>query len=96
MEFTDDIAITIVIALVVALVVELLKHTPLNDKLSVTLVQLTTLLLGLVGGLIAMHYTGGQFAEYVLIGLTGAVASNGIYDLVKNFTGGTLTKKVGE
>lgn len=96
MEITNEVAAIIVIALIVAIIVEVTKHTPLNDKLSVDLVQLLTLLLGLTGGLIAMRLMGGGFAEFVMIGLTGAVASNGVYDLVKNLTNGKLTKKVGE
>lgn len=96
MEITNEVASIIVIALIVAIIVEGVKHTPLNAKLSVNLIQLLTLLLGLIGGLIAMNLIGGSFAQFVMIGLTGAVASNGVYDLVKNLTNGKITKKVGE
>lgn len=96
MNLTNETATILVIGLVVALFVEGIKHTPLNKDLSADLVRLFTLVLGLLGGLIAMHLTGGGFAEYVGIGFSGAVSSIGIYEMIKGLTDGRVTKKAGE
>lgn len=93
---TNDVATVLVIGLAVAFLVEILKHTGVNEKLSTILVDLLTLVLGLVGGLIAMYVTGGTFAQYVGLGLTGGLASPYIYDVINKVTGGKYTKKVGE
>lgn len=96
MEITNELAAILVIAIGVAFIIEILKHTKINDRLSTDLIHILTLVLGLIGGLIAMYITGGLFAMYVVIGLTGAVLSSGIYEFIKSLFGGKFTKKVGE
>ena len=85
MEKTLTGAITLVIAVVVAFLIEGLKHTKL--KITEEMAHLLSLILGLVGGIIALYLTQGDFATYVFVGLGGAVASPGIYDmLIKRFS----------
>ena len=96
MEFTNEVAAIIIIGIETAVITEILKHTQLNEKLSGRLVDLLTLTLGLAGGITAMYITGGPFAEYVWIGLSGAAWSTKIYEIVENWTKGNVTKKVGE
>lgn len=82
MEQTLTGAITLVIAVVVAFIIEGLKHTKL--KTTEEMAHLLSLILGLIGGMIAMYMTQGDFATYVFVGLGGAVASPGVYDMLIN------------
>jgi uncharacterized membrane protein len=79
----NTIGVFLAIAVIVAGATQLLKYYfPEIDPKNYTLI------LGLGLGVVAMFITGGQFGEYVLIGLGGALASNGLYDqLAKRFKG---------
>lgn len=79
----NTIGVLLAIAVIVAAVTQVLKHYfPSVDPKNYTLV------LGLGLGVTAMLITGGQFGEYVLIGIGGALGSNGLYDqLAKRFKG---------
>lgn len=77
---TIEIAVTLVIAVAVAFLIELFKHTKL--KITEEMTHLLSLVLGIVGGLIAMYLIQGDFATYIFIGLTGAIAAPGVYDLL--------------
>ncbi len=85
MEQTLTGAITLVVAVVVAFLIEGLKHT--KFKITEEMAHLLSLVLGLIGGIIAMYFTQGDFTTYVFVGLAGAVASPGVYDmLIKRFS----------
>lgn len=90
MEQTLEIAITLVIAVVVAFLIELLKHTNLKTTKEIT--HLLSLVLGIIGGVIAMYLTNGDFTTYVFVGLGGAIAAPGIYDMLISRLG--ITKGV--
>ncbi len=78
----QSLAVTVVIAVFVAVVTEVTKYFDKNEKLSARAIQLLTLVLGLIGGLIALSVFGGDFSTYVWLGLAGGVMSSGIYELV--------------
>lgn len=80
MERSLEIAVTLVIAVAVAFLIELLKHT--NLRITAEMTHLLSLVLGIAGGMIAMYLTQGDFETYVFIGLTGAIAAPGIYDML--------------
>lgn len=80
MEQTFTGAVTLVIAVVVAFIIEGIKHT--QFKITEEMTHLLSLVLGLIGGVIAMYFTQGDFATYVFVGLAGAVASPGVYDML--------------
>lgn len=79
----NTIGVLLSIAIVVAGITQVLKRRfPDVDPKDYSLI------LGLALGVIAMFITGGQFGEYVLIGIGGALGSNGLYDqLAKRFKG---------
>ena len=91
MKLTNDVAITIGIAVVVALITEIIKHTPLDKYMDNKLTNLLTLALGLILGLVAQYIAGGEFAQYIAIGLAGAVMSSGVYEYVQNLFVETLS-----
>lgn len=96
MNITNEIATIIVIAVIVAVVTEIIKVTPLSKHMNDKLTNLLTLALGLVCGLCAMYIVGGQFAEYITIGLAGAVMSSGVYEYVNNLFVDVLKQDIGD
>ena len=77
---TLETAVILLIAVVVAFLIELLKSTKL--RITEQMAHLLSLVLGITGGLIAMYLVQGDFASYVFVGLTGAIAAPGVYDLL--------------
>lgn len=91
MNITNEIATIIVIAVIVAVVTEIIKHTHLDKYMDNKLTNLLTLALGLILGLIAQYVFNGEFAQYIAIGLAGAVMSSGVYEYVQNLFVETLS-----
>lgn len=77
----DMLVIAVVIGVLVSAVVEVVK-AKIQIDLTEEDVRHVALVLGWLGGMVAMYLAEGDFTSYSIIGLAGGVWSSGIYEFI--------------
>ena len=85
LQDVDMLLIAIVIGIVVAGILEAVKYFTKN-QLTEDQIKLSTLFLGLIGGVVAMYLNSGDFTTYGIVGIAGGIYAPSIYEfIIKRF-----------
>lgn len=77
----DMLMIAVVIGVIVSAVVEGIK-VYIQKDLTEEGIRLIALVLGWLGGMVALFITKGDFTSFSIVGLAGGIWSSGIYEFI--------------
>lgn len=81
LQDVDMVIMAVVVGIIVSAVVEGIK-AKIQIDLTEEDVRHVALVLGWVGGMVAMYITGGDFTSFSIIGIAGGIWSTGIYEFI--------------
>lgn len=76
----NKLILTLLIGILTTFIIQVIKRYYKGTQPTTRMVQLITMVIGVVLSLIAMYFTNGNLTTHVIIGVIGGLNAQGLYD----------------